>query len=218
MLPILLSNRVIKESNGCLSSFIWSKRKPRLKFSNPHLSSSIRGLDLANVKLYQLACQLRFVVEWLKEDPKSIWFDLECSQSNCSLQNVLFVHNSKSIRALCNSPSNIRNTLKAWLIIHRLEGRTDASSLLTPILNNPEFMPSFTDSGFKLWHPFGMTMLGCDLFVEGSLMSFDYLVIKYNLPQGQCLKVLHFPLTTHCWLWKDHSEPTVTKSDHILFF
>lgn len=97
-----MSNKVIKELNGWLSSFIWSKRKPRLKLSILQLSSTKGGLDLLNIRLYQ--CQLRFIVERLSEDPKSVWLDLESSQSNCLLQNLLFGHNTKLSRALCNAP------------------------------------------------------------------------------------------------------------------
>lgn len=41
MIPVLLSNKVIKDVNGWLSSFIWSKRKPRLKMAILQLPSSM---------------------------------------------------------------------------------------------------------------------------------------------------------------------------------
>lgn len=71
MILILLPNKRIKELNGWLSSFIWNKRKPRLKFSKLQLPGFSWGLDLPNIRKYQLACQLKFIAEWLKEDPKS---------------------------------------------------------------------------------------------------------------------------------------------------
>jgi len=109
MIPILMSNKVIKELNGWLNSFIWSKRKPRLKLSKLQLPGAKGGLDLPNFKLYQLACQLKFIVEWLKEDPKSVWLDLESAQSKCPLQNLLFVRDSKLKRAIavCSQDSRI---------------------------------------------------------------------------------------------------------------
>lgn len=181
MVPILLSNKVIKELNGWLSLFIWSKRKPRLKLSKLQLPGAKGGLDLPNFKLYQLACQLRFIVEWLNEDPKSVWLDLESSQSKCPLQNLLFVRNPKLSRDMCDNPL-VRNTLKAWRATQRLEDRIDTTSPLLPILNNPEFLPSTMDPGFNLWLANGICRIG-DLFEEGSLLSFDIIASKYKLPR-----------------------------------
>lgn len=46
MAPILLSNKVIKMLEGWLSSFIWSKRRPRLKMARLQLSGSDGGLEV----------------------------------------------------------------------------------------------------------------------------------------------------------------------------
>ncbi len=53
------------------------KQKPRLTFSklklfSKNLFGSLGGFDWTKVKKYQLACQLRFIAKWIKEDPKSI--------------------------------------------------------------------------------------------------------------------------------------------------
>ena len=49
------------------------------------------GLDVPNVRHYQLAAHLRVISEWLKNDPSSIWLDVETCQSKCPLFNLLFV-------------------------------------------------------------------------------------------------------------------------------
>ncbi len=72
MVPIILSNKAVKIIEGWLSSFIWNKR-PRLKLAKLHLPSAVGGLDLPNVKWYQVAAHLKFAAEWLKEDQFSIW-------------------------------------------------------------------------------------------------------------------------------------------------
>ena len=51
MIPILFSKRVLKDINGWLSSFIWNKRRHRLKMAVLHLPSSLGGLDLPNIKI-----------------------------------------------------------------------------------------------------------------------------------------------------------------------
>ncbi|CAM4619295.1 unnamed protein product [Leuciscus chuanchicus] len=123
--------------------------------SKLQLPSHKGGLDVPNIRLYQLACQLRFVADWLKNDPGSIWLDLEASQSLCPLQNLLFVVNPKKLKVLYDSPI-VRNTLKAWAQSRKLEGRFNLSSALTPIQNNPDFPPGTDDSGFNLWNSLGI--------------------------------------------------------------
>ncbi len=49
-IAILLPNKIIKELNVWLSSFIWDKQKPRLKFSKLHLFGSLGGFDWTKVK------------------------------------------------------------------------------------------------------------------------------------------------------------------------
>lgn len=88
MIPILLSNKVIKVLEGWLSSFIWSKRKPRLKMSTLQMGGCDGGLDVPNIRLYQLASHLRVIASWHHPDPASIWHGIKSSQSKCPLLNL----------------------------------------------------------------------------------------------------------------------------------
>jgi len=167
MITILLPNKRVKELTGWLSSFIWNKRKPRLKFSKLQLSSSKWGLGLPNIRKYQLACQLRFTAEWFREDPKSTWLDLEDSQLSCPLQNLLFVRSSKIIKALCEN-TIMFNTWKAWSIIRKTEGRAGMS---------------------PLWPPFTITQSSC--------LASQILVLKFGILMGYadlviCLMKVHY--------------------------
>ena len=169
MIPILFSNRALKDLNSWLSSFIWSKRRPRLKMAVLQLlPSSMGGLDLPNVKIYQLSAHLRFISEWLKNSTSSIWLDIESSLSKCKLQDLLFFKNFKNIRDNCTNPITI-NALKAWRSARRLEGRLKLTSMFTPINNNLDFSPGMMDSFFRQWHDKGITKLG-DLFSDNGLM------------------------------------------------
>lgn len=211
MLPILLSSKVIKELNGWLSCFIWSKRKPKLKMSKLQLPSHKGGLDVPNIRLYQLACQLRFVADWLKNDPGSIWLDLEASQSLCPLQNLLFVVNPKKLKFLYDSPI-IRNTLKAWAQSRKLEGRFNLTSALTPIKNNPDFPPGTDDSGFNLWNSLGIVRLK-DIFEDSSLLSFEQLSAKFNLPKHNFFRYLQLRdfIGKKTTLYTDNSKTEIEK-------
>lgn len=143
MIPIILSNKVVKIIEGWLSSFIWKKRRPRLKLAKLQLSSTAGGLDLPNVKWYQLASLLRFVAQWLKGDQSSIWLDIEAAQCDCPLRNLLFLKNFAYAKNLCSNPI-VNNTLKAWKLVRSIEGKTSLMSPLTSIQGNPDF-PGFLE-------------------------------------------------------------------------
>ena len=173
MVPVLLTNKVIKVLEGWLSSFIWSGRKPRLKMSKLQMAGVDGGLDLPNIRYYQLAAHLRVIAGWLKLDPSSIWLDIESSQSECPLLNLLFVKDFKHVKKLCSNPITLCS-VKAWKSIRSLEGRAKLTSPLTPIIHNPDFKPGRLDVGFEVWHAQGLRKLG-DLFDGQTLLSFAQL-------------------------------------------
>lgn len=70
-----------KNFTSWLSSFIRSKRRPKLKMSTLQLPGCEGGLDLPNIRVYQLCCHLKYIYDWIINDPNSIWLDTENSQS-----------------------------------------------------------------------------------------------------------------------------------------
>lgn len=179
MIPILLSNKVIKVLEGWLSAFIWSKRKPRLKMAKLQMAGSDGGLDVPNLRFYQLASHLRVISGWLRGDAASIWLDIESSQSKCPLSSLLFMNNFESIKNFCSNPITLC-TIRAWRSVRTLEGRVKLTSPLTPILDNPDFPPACTDQGFRAWGRQGLTRLG-DLFTGQTLLSFQQLQQQFGL-------------------------------------
>ncbi len=179
MVPIMFSNRALKGLNSWLTSFIWSKRKPRLKLSVLYLPSSMGGLDFPNIKMYQLSSHLRYIAEWVRNDSSSTWLDIESSFSQFPLRALLFVKSFQNIKEIYDNPI-IVNTLKAWRSVCRLEGRSKLTSFFTPILNNPDFTPGILDDGFKRWCNLGLNTLG-DMFSDNKLMAFVELTQKYQL-------------------------------------
>lgn len=121
MVPIILSNKMVKILEGWLSSFIWNKRRPHLKLAKLQLPKAAGGLDLPNVRWYQVAAHLRFVAEWLKEDQSSTWLDIEAAQCSCPLQNLLFLIDTALAKKLCTNPI-VLNTLRAWKFARSMEG------------------------------------------------------------------------------------------------
>ena len=213
MIPVLFSKRVLKDINGWLSSFIWNKRRPRLKMAVLHLPSSMGGLDLPNIKIYQLCAHLRFVNDWVK-GKTSIWMDIETALSQCRLSNLLFFNTFKEIKAFCANPVTI-NTLKAWRLVRRLEGRSNITSIYTPIINNPAFPPGSSDPGFRQWSNKNIKSLS-DLLSDDKLMSFEQLTNKYKLSKQdffRFLQIRHYITSSTTLI--DH--PVISAVERILF-
>ena len=188
MVPVFLTCKVVKIIEGWLSSFIWNKRRPRLKLAKLQLPVSEGGLELPNIKWYQAAANLRFVAAWIKGDEHSIWLDIEAAQCDCPLRNLLFVKDHATVTKFCKNPI-VSNTLKAWRLARLLEGRAKVTSPLTSIQGNPDFPPGLNDPGFNTWRDGGVTTLG-NLFNGPTLMSFVQIQQKYGLPRGQFFRFL----------------------------
>ena len=67
---------------------------------------------------YQLASHLWLIASWHKCDPASIWHDIESSQSEFPLLNLLFMEYPESVKNLCTDPNTL-STIRAWSSIRR---------------------------------------------------------------------------------------------------
>lgn len=123
IISILFSHKTINNLNSWFSSFIWAKKRPRLKMAMLRLSPEEGGLDLPDIWRYQLSAHLRFITDWVHKQPTSLWLDIESSMSNFPLKNVLFLKTLKSLKSACSNPTV--NTVKAWQTIRRIEGRSN---------------------------------------------------------------------------------------------
>lgn len=79
-----------------------------IRMSVLQLPSAMGGLDLPDIKRYQLSAHLRYIADWVKHDASSIWLDIEKSLSNCPLKNLLFIDKLKCIRKLYSNPVTIK--------------------------------------------------------------------------------------------------------------
>lgn len=51
-----------------------------------------------SIRLYQLASQLRYISDWIKNDNEFTWLDLESSQTKYPLYGLLFASEQKKIK------------------------------------------------------------------------------------------------------------------------
>lgn len=208
MIPVIFSNGVIKDLNGWLSSFIWSKRRPKLKMATLQLPGSVGGLDLPNIRTYQLSTHMRYIYDWVISNSNSIWLDVEASLSKYRLRDLLFFKKFKNIRLSCENPVTL-NTVKAWRLMCRLEGRSKFTSVFTPIVNTPDFQPGMVDAGFKKWRDKDVHRLK-DLFSDNVMMTFEQIIEKYSIPRCdffRYLQIRHYVLHSTTLVENHESSP-----------
>lgn len=108
--------------------------------------------------------------------------------SKYPLSSLLFIRKSASLKSVCTNPITI-TTVKAWHAIRKLEGRSQFTSVFTPICDNPDFPPGVMDYNFRMWVNKGISTL--HKLLEGStMMSFSQLKRKYDIEQQDFFRYL----------------------------
>uniref|UniRef100_A0A3Q3G8L9 Reverse transcriptase domain-containing protein n=1 Tax=Kryptolebias marmoratus TaxID=37003 RepID=A0A3Q3G8L9_KRYMA len=186
MIPILFTQKWIQKLKSWFGSFIWAKRRAFIKMSTLQLPRDMGGLDLPDLKKYQVSALILYAREWISDNPSTVWLDVEASLCDCPLKSLLFLKNMKTINKFCNNPITV-NTVKAWRTAQHIEGRTGRTSSFTPFFRNPDFLPGMLDAGFGEWVDKGISSLGC-LFKEGILMSFNQVVEAFGVGKNNLFR------------------------------
>ncbi len=179
MIPVMFLHKTIKQLNSWFSSFIRSKRKPHLKVATLCLSYTEEGVDLPDIRKFQFSVYLRTIADWMGCKSTSLWLDIESSMSKYPLSNLLFIRKSVSLKSACTNPITI-STVKAWHAIRKLEGRSQFTSVFTPICDNPDFPPGMMDNNFRIWANKGISTLH-NLLEGSTMLSFNQLERKYDI-------------------------------------
>ena len=78
--------------------------------------------------------------------------------------------------------------INIWRKVRRLEGYSNNFSLLTPIHENPDFVPGLR-AGLVTWKNKGITVIG-DMIQGSSILTFPQMKNKYDLTNNDFLKYL----------------------------
>lgn len=180
MLPLWLSRKVSAELESAFSRFAWNGRKPRQKIKSLQLPVELGGLAMPTILYYNWAFHARLIWEWYRS-----YCDLCPSVYSwaCSPFSIwsLFACPYKHVDIVRKNPI-LHNSVKVWRQILRFFGEGAILFRLSPIYLNQDFVPGLGLSIFKAWHMKGICVIG-DLFQDGSLMSFQQLRQKFDLPK-----------------------------------
>ena len=180
MLPLVLSKKVFTKLNSAIISFMWRKKRPRLRYSFLCLPIKKGGLAAPSFTSYLWSAQFKFLLEWFIGDPNSVWLGCEsASLGRVPLQNVLYVSPGR-VSALIKDNVLLQNMLNIWRGVRKMEGYSNCFSLLTPIHEKHK----------------GIKVVG-DMIQGGSILSFQQVKSKYGITNRdffKCVQVCNFIL------------------------
>ncbi len=198
-LPLPLPDTFFHNINGMLNQFIWNNKKARLQLRLLYLPYERGGLQLPNLKMYYWSAQLRIAMHYFSMAPPPAWVTIE-QMSTSVLPLKLYLY-STSVKKLIKQLKNpfLRNTISVWYSAHQHIGDTPALSQFSLIWGNNHFILGRADGGLKMWFDKGVEKIS-DLYAEDSLMSYNQLCEKYDIPRKHFYKYLqlkHFVLSTN---------------------
>lgn len=84
-----------------------------------------------------------------------------------------------------------KNMITVWQLVKKYFKEAASLSIFSPIYGNDLFPPGGGEGGFKIWAELGLQKVG-DLYnpLNRHLMSFDEIVVKYNIPHRQFFRYL----------------------------
>lgn len=108
--------------------------------SSLQLPGNMGGLDLPDVRKYQLCALLQYIIDLARRSSSSIWLDIDSLMAKCPLSNLLFIKDMTTVKDWCGNPITV-NKIKAWRAVQHTEGRAEITSTFTPFVSNPDFVP-----------------------------------------------------------------------------
>lgn len=197
-LPIRVPVSTLKMLDKLILTFIWQKKRPRVRLKSLQLSKDKGGLGLPNLKSYYWAAQINAIVAWLRNDREAIWTKIEQDSVKGVSLSVLPFMDIKSVNKIKIKNEWIKHTLKVWTIVKKMLGGPMSISRAMLIVGNIEFPPSLWDSGFRRWADKGLRTIN-QLFRGTEFKSFSQLQEQFDLPSKDLyryLQIRHY-VTNH---------------------
>jgi len=108
------SQHAFTKLNSAIISFIWRKKRPRLRYSFLCLPVKNGGLAAPMFSYYLWAAQFKFLLEWFIGDPDSIWLSCESALLGMiPLQNLLYISPGR-VTTLTKDNLLLKNMLNMW--------------------------------------------------------------------------------------------------------
>lgn len=155
-LPVRVPVSTLNMLNKLISTFIWQKKRPRVRLKTLYLPKDEGGLGLPNLKYYYWAAQINAIVSWIGNDREAIWPQIEQDSIRGASLSVLPFIDRKLINKIQIKNRWIKHTLKVWTTVRKMLGGPETISRAMLIVGNIDFPPSLWDPGFRRWADKGL--------------------------------------------------------------
>lgn len=118
-LPLLLKHKDLIVLHKAMQLFLWQKKRLRIWMGKLFLPKEEEGLGLPKLKVYNLACLMRYTIDWVLVT--SVYVNRELEESINPSRSLIAMFHSH----FCRLPQDIRNhtlfrdTIIAWRAIQR---------------------------------------------------------------------------------------------------
>ncbi len=147
------------------------------------------GLQCPNMRWYYWAVQLRILMFYFTTDEAPAWRAIESFPLELPLPAYLYSDKPQNLKKKTSNPI-VKNMIKVWYEVKKYLKDSPSLSCLSPIWGNKHFVPGKEDAGLKIWADKGVSQMK-DIFAKnGNLLSFEELILKYNVPRKHFFKYL----------------------------
>lgn len=184
-IPLLLRHSDIQKINRSIASFIWNKKRSRISLKKLHLPKSEGGVGLPNIRKYNLACLLRYSLDWQSSSSIYTNLDLESEYIHPYSLSGIIHSNWKSLPPRIRYNILYRDTIISWRETRKLVKLPTGLSPHLTIQGNPMFPQGSRPGPFMLWQQRGLRKIPqlYDLST-GSSLPFETLANSFNLPKN----------------------------------
>lgn len=208
-IPIRLPLSFFNTFRKACSSFIWRSKPPRIKFTRLNLPKNKGGIALPDLQKYHQAALLTRIVDWNIHQTVKDWVSLEQSLFSHQINYLPWIrpaHHSKNIK----THPLIGPTLEIFFNTYKKNNPVPWMSPLTPLRNNPDFVPGLEKNVLTNSWPHGEILVK-HFFKNGKLLSRDeinrdsdppqisqwnYIQIRHYLTSNETTQHWTRPLTT----------------------
>lgn len=182
-IPLLLKHSDVQKIHKALTTFIWSRKKPRIALQKLCLPKSEGGAGLPNLRFYNLSCLLRQGLDWLNGKSKYCNTSLEGAMTSPHTLSAILHSNLNALPPHLKSNTLIRDTIIAWRETRKLLGLPSNISRHLLIQGNPMFLPSTMHKAFDQWGSNGLTkVVSIYQGTSGRFKPFRSLASEFSLP------------------------------------